>query len=210
MPMVFIGGAADVPISFSITTDSGDVSNVNTHPVTLPSVTSANRLVIFGCASSSTSHTWPAGWNEIIDSNVAAGAWRDCDGSEGASINVTSSGSSRMGWVIYKFTGAASGIAPEVSTVASSAGSTTPDPNSLSPSWGNANAVWIAFAVMNSGTSVFNGFPSGYTNTGTVDPSGSGQLAYASKTLQASSENPGAFSLDASQPWEAYTIAVKD
>jgi hypothetical protein len=97
--------------------------------------------------------------------------------------------------------------------------STGPDPGSLNPNnWDAENTLWIAIHGSDHGATTTTAWPSGYYqwnlgNTGghTFESGGAGGAAYgfSFKMLNASSEDPGAFTTDASEQWVAVTVGVR-
>lgn len=108
-----------------------------------------------------------------------------------------------------------SGIA--VSSVVS--GSTlTPDPPSLTPSWGSNKNIWFAVDWYGDSNTTFGGltsdYPANYTLNQLFEKNGGGStgmlLAIAARMLTAASDDPGVFThTGAAKGCDAQTIAVK-
>ena len=93
--------------------------------------------------------------------------------------------------------------------------SASPNPASLSPSWGSHETLWIAGygarAYTDAAPSVYP-----YDDTMYSSSHGSGgsnssaaSLATCSEIVDASSADPSAFTLSASRAWASFTVAVK-
>jgi len=189
---------------------TGGISS--THTVTIPGTFAAGDILVvdFSLGSPTGTITFPGDWTDLhatISSGVnAKAAYRIADGSEGASITVTLSAGRVSNWVSYRISDTA-GVAPEAATATGT--STTPDPPNLAPSWGAANTIWIAGCSSGvTGTTTVTGYPSGYTNN-LNESTGNGLIGTSQKNSTASSENPGTFTISASQSWSAVTIGVK-
>lgn len=161
--------------------------------------------------------TWPGSWVEIKDAahtgGVAFIAYLIAAGGE-TSVVPTATVSERWEVIFVRIpTGEWHGTtAPEISTGATGSG-TSPDPDSLSPSWG-AVANTIAIATCFRDDSVANtvtGWPTGYDDNQTdINSTASAQnVACAIDFVNSTSIDPGAFTISASETWAAYTIAVR-
>ncbi|MCX8140041.1 MAG: hypothetical protein N3E46_10185 [Gemmataceae bacterium] len=82
----------------------------------------------------------------------------------------------------------------------------------MTPSGGAQDYLWLAI-VGTEGTQTFTADPSGYTHVHTVSTTGStaatnGSVRVVSRQLNASSQDPGTFTMSASEDWTAVTIAI--
>jgi hypothetical protein len=143
---------------------------------------------------------------------VGVAAYKKATGSEGTSVTFTVSATEAGVWRVYQFNAADIGDwdtdPPEAST-AVTGNSTTPDPGSLTPTWGAKNTWWAAMAAKD-GTGGASAFPSSYTNTDETSSGGTGQcnLSTGEREVNATSEDPGTFTI-ASDQWVALTVAVE-
>ncbi len=183
--------------------------------ITLPGGYSVDDLLIifaeFDRATSSFTVTTPTGWTELESDDYGSyyrvRVWyRVATGSEGASVTVTISDNARAGYVVYDITGYDS-VPESNSAVGMGGGSTTPDPPSLSPSWGSDDTLFIAFAACQDED--FTAYPSNYSLSQLTEHGTNASVAVAARDLAASSDNPGTFTIASKSPWLAYTIAVK-
>lgn len=196
------------------TVEATNTNGVGADPVTvnLPADIQAGELLIAiveFSLSSGFSATWPAGWTEIFtpkeqsDSRLEA-RYKVADGEEGASFTIDMD-QARFG---YSITFRISGYTgtPEGDT-ASNWGS-EPDPPNLTPSWGEADTLWLA-AYGGAHCLDTGGYPADYSNGLEDCDSGKRGVAKAERELKASSENPGTFTVVADTNWVAATIAVQ-
>lgn len=207
------------------TAESADGSAVSSHTVTLPSGIKANDLLIVCLDKGSTSATINAlaGWTELLDEASANGlyiAYRYADGTEGASITLTSSANTRCASIVYRIAGAIDPATtpPAIGTTATGT-STAPNPPSVTPP-SSKDYLFIAFAGM-AGEEADddtwgNTAPTNYTpsvprqkTAGTVGTNLGGLILSAERALTTgSAEDPGAFGVDVSAAWRAQTIIV--
>lgn len=208
------------------TTAETAVSTAGTsHVINLPSgIVRGNGIVII-CDKGSTAATFNslAGWNDLIDVNAGNGItvwYREADGTEGSTVTFTSSGSTRSASIAFRISAKQdfNVRAPEISTVATGT-STGPDASTCTPTGGAKDYLWITFAGMageeadddtwgnTSPTNYSPGTPLQIA-CGTVGTNLGGLILAASRTLNASSEDAGAFNVDVSAAWNAYTIAI--
>jgi hypothetical protein len=185
------------------------------HTFDLPTGVQAGEMLLALCTDSAIGardYSDLAGWNKILNTNESrnlATFWRWADGTEGATATITISSNAALCVSCYRISGAQN-VAPAVANTASTT-STNPDPPSLSPSWGAEDTLWFAFAGWNSRTTAPSAYPSNYSDNQNTLPAVSGQaasLGVATRNLNASSENPGVFTM-ASSTWRAATLAVR-
>lgn len=169
---------------------------------------SAGEVLVALLFDENLTQTWtpPSGWVEILDSGGITVACRLCDGTEGASVNFTGSGSNQTyAWGVSRWTNAA-----KATTVAAAGGtSTTPDPptHTPTPAVGALTYGWIATGVIG-GNQDPSAYPSGYANTNSSQAPPNTSIARASRTNSATSENPGTYTYPTSLLWRSLTIAV--
>jgi hypothetical protein len=190
-----------------------ETANDTNHIVNLPSgIAAGDLLLVFFSADGNPTITLPGGWNQLFQtvcgSAVKHGAWyRVADGTEGASITVTTTASEMCAYTSYRIIDYAG--TPELPTAAT--GTTQyPNPPSLTPSWGAKDTLWFA-CYGNDNNKTASGYPTNYGN-GRNDvctaSTGSG-VATARRELNAASEDPGQFTMSAADDWVSSVIAVK-
>lgn len=190
-----------------------DTTNQTNHTVNLPSgIEAGNLLLVFFASDGGPTITFPEGWTQLFQTgaNTACkfGAWyRIADGTEGSTITVTTSNNQMTAHTSYRITGYSG--TPEVAT-ATTGIDYSPNPPSLTPSWGALDTLWFACCGYNSNLTV-TVYPTNYTNgrydrANNTEGCGTGS---ARRELNAASENPGMFTLSGSTQWVANTVAVK-
>lgn len=204
------------------TNESAVTSAGTSHTVNLPSGIQAGDLliVLIGHSVAATINSL-TGWNELVDDGVANGVgvlWRRADGTEGSTISVGTSASTKSCHISYRISDANNTSAPAVSAVTTGT-SNAPDPGNCNPaksrSW-----LWITFFVQageeadddtwcnNAATSYANLLQK-TTGTGGL-PATNCSIASCDRTATASSEDAvwPAGSTDQSLGWRAHTLGI--
>jgi hypothetical protein len=208
------------------TTAETAVSTAGTsHVITLPASIASGDGILILLDKGSTSGTFDslAGWTELLDENLGNGIavwYRDADGTEGSTVTFTHTTSTRSATIAYRITGNKkfSVRAPELSTVATGT-STGPDATTCTPTGGAKDYLWISFAGMageeadddtwgNTPPTNYLPNPPTQKSCGVAGTNLGGLILAASRSLNAASEDAGAFNVDVSAAWRAYTIAV--
>lgn len=190
--------------------------------VSLPGgIRAGDLLVGIHRSSGAGAHGWPAGYNELADSTGDASAnnttivWRKADGSEGATATVTQ-GNSKFASLVHliRWTADPAVQPPEISTEVTGT-SVSPDPGTCTPTGGAKDYLWLWLGGWeNEQTSPPTGQPSGYSGPAGADSGTAGvvttncRVASAWRTNNASSENPGVWTISVSDDWTAWTMAV--
>lgn len=196
-------------------------TNTTAHAVAMPAAVSAGDLLLMLVASDGRANqTTPSGWtalflNQRSGTAVTFSAYtKIASGTEGGTtVNVATSAIEQAAAQVYRVTGWYGTLSGVVSSSSATGISTGPDPGSLTPSWGAANTLWIAaHAADHDATRTTTAYPANYTG-GQHTQSNTGpsavHVASAQRTLNAVSENPGAFTMSASDNWIARTIAIR-
>lgn len=207
------GPASAYPQILTTNTYAGAANT--THALNLPTgITSGDKLLLFVVMNGTPTVTDPTGWT-VLDSQVTSKTYkiyvRDADGTEGSTATLTLSSSVAVAANAYRVSGAASGLTSSSIAFAGpvSASTATPDPPSLTPTWGSAADLW--FAVAFAGTNYANSaYPSGYTlgQLTTIVASAVG-VSSAANQVTAATEDPGTFTQGNANPRLAYTIALR-
>lgn len=136
--------------------------------------------------------------------------YRIADGSEGgtnmACVTLTAA-TARGGTICYVIRNWSTKRLPASGGCASGASSANPNPPSLTPSWGAADALWIVAATMESSTPTLSSLPSGYGSSISITD-GSGQMATGIKVARVTSDDPGTYTYSSAADWIADTVAV--
>mgnify|MGYP001578964609 CR=1 FL=1 len=209
-------------VESSVSSDTGTVDG-SSHTVSLPSgIVSGDLLVAMFSTDSvfpgGVTVTWPAGWTEFAAQDANDNleqlhvAYRLADGTEGASITVTTSSNQMSCAVVYRISGALVPATQPPEAASISGTSTNPDPPNLTPTGGAKDYLWIAVAGTDNSASVnaFEGYPASYASNQHTDfnnSTGGATIAAATQNLNAASENPGTFT-QGSEQWAAMTIAI--
>lgn len=191
---------------------SYDASVLTTHPVTLPSGIVAGDILVMACTSNGNVPPTgpPAGWaQEIL--NVGGGTGTDrflavfsktADGSEGATVDVDMASGVSLNALVWRISGGAL-----VEGTSTSSSGTTPNPPSLSPSWGARDTLWIALFAAREGSA--SAYPAGYSNGRYSNHSTTFVVGGAEKSSNAASEDPGTFTIPSSAVWVGGTVAIQ-
>ena len=194
------------------TNTSNKTSAGTSHTVSLPaSIVSGNLLIIVFTATSGPSVTWPGGYSAFFSKIAGAlglyAAYRQADGTEGGTITVTTDASVRSSHASYRIAGHKPPATQVPEASAGAFGSdVNPNPSSLTPTGGSKDYLWIA-AQGHRTSETTTGVPASYTN-GLSKETASASIGTAERQLNASSEDPGTFTVSGSGNWVACTIAI--
>lgn len=154
--------------------------------------------------------TTPTGWTNLYnvvgsgDLRRAACYYKVADGGEGATVTVTASAASDWVSVSYRVTGYTG--TPESNTASGS--SATPNPPSLTPSWGQDKTLWFASCHHIGGSGVTD-IPDGFGNTvKRTDFGDFNNITVSELKQEATTKDPATFAI-ASNDWVAGTVAVQ-
>jgi hypothetical protein len=200
----FTWGYPQVPY-LATSTDTSTTS----HDVSLPDGIESEDLLVIIFQTNSHTTTWPpTDWTSLA--NLAGTrnlciAYKVADGSEGASLTVTTSVSASSAHQVFKITDYY-GV-PEIATTGET-NSVNPDPPSLNPSaWDSHYTLWIAGCGTGYAATSVSSYSSGYSGGQSIG--GNPMVATSRKTSFAALEDPGTYTLSASAQWRAFTIAVR-
>lgn len=194
------------------TTSTGSVSQSFT--ATLPSGTQQGDLLILAVSRLLAGTTnWPTGWTALVTQTSSDYAYEARYKFAGASERNVSMSFSRSEAGQYRFlriTGHEPGQAPAVSSLASGS-STAPNSPTLNPSaWDSEDALWLSL-ISYTNANGYSSAPTAYPASYSAGPYNSQYpiLIYASRNLNAASDDPGAFTIGATVNWFAATIAIR-
>lgn len=208
-----LNASAGFPTVAATNTGVNDTA-ATSHTFNLPAgIVAGNLLIVFATADASTPaavFTFPDGWAELYQSNSASYGTAACyykiaDGTEGATITVTTDKTQETSHTSYRITGFM-GVPEAINNIA--ADSINPDPPSLTASWGADNNLWIA-AEHNDGTASVAAVPAGYGG-GINAVSGGGGCSTGTSQINnaAATENPGVYNLTGAEQWITGTVVV--
>ena len=184
-----------------VATNTSTQASGTSHTVALPSGIEDGQLVLVFFAHGTTGSptvTWPAGWTRFITLTGWQAAYRFVDGTEGASITVTTNTAQVSAHCTILIAGAAR-TAPEATTATGT--SATPNPPSHSPVGGLQTYLWVAAGGANepiAGPSGYENYLSAGTDTACIA---------ATRIIATATENPGLFTANDSG-WVIATISV--
>lgn len=207
--------AAFPTVQTTATSTNGETAS---HTVNLPSgIASGDLLIIALAVDGNPTITWPSGWTQFganvipAAEHTLATAYRNANGTEGATTTVTTSVNEKSAAIVWRITGNDSATAPERSTGVA-IDNADADPDALTPTGGAKDYLWLAVGGNTGGA--FLTAPTNYVNL-LFAVSGGGTSASqvavggAWRQLNAASENPGAFDHDRNNfDASAATIAV--
>jgi hypothetical protein len=138
--------------------------------------------------------------------------WKRASGGEDDTTFSTGVAAEKSVTRTWRITGAHTSTNPAIGTTAV-ATNTNPDPPSLDPAdWGAEDTLWLAVVAAANGGTTITTYPTNYTNGITENSGGTSDgvaIATARRELNATSEDPSTFTMDASRAWRANTIAVR-
>jgi len=208
------------------TESSEDSASTTSHTVSLPSgIQSGDLLLILFTTGDATTQdvTWPMGWTEIVEvdntgggDQVAAVAYREADGGEGATITVTTDTDGRSAHQALRISGAEDPDTQAPEEANDSGNNASADCPDLTPTGGAQDYTWFAFGA-NSIGGAYTGFPTSYDDSQS-QLAARDQVGNANDTcgvvstreLNAASENPASYTHDqaATSEWVGITVAV--
>ena len=184
--------------------------------IDLPTGITAGELIVIVITTDNTgavTFTPPSGFSAISgaasSSTVCDGAafYKIANGTETGTITCTVSTSCTNSYATaYRVTSWHGAAAPEAA--ATTGTSTTPDPPSLSPSWGSAETLWIA-AFGKRASAGLTSYPTNYSTDQVSGTINNVRTAMATRQNSAASEDPGVYTIGSSVGWHAITIGVR-
>jgi len=158
---------------------------------------------------------WPSGWTSIYSAGTTqslTARYHIVESGDPTSIDVThgSQGSSHQ---VYRIQNGTFNVllAEEHGLAANGGPDTAPNPPSINPIWPSSwDVLWIAISVNDDGTTDATVAPTNYTDlrSDRWNNADGVCLATARRLLAADSEDPGAFTIGASETWITGTIAI--
>lgn len=193
------------------TTSSGSATSSTSFSITLPSSISAGDLLIcIATCSGNVTMSGSAGWTQAngaaytYDSALYTSSvfYKTAAGSD--TLTVTTGALSHITYICFRVTGQGSGFYMAQSNPYQSI-----NPPNLNPGVGAKDFLWIAAETHSSGTGATTAAPSSYTSSVSRSP-GIAYLSSGYRELNASSEDPGAFSGTAyAIEYCLFTIAIE-
>lgn len=206
-----------------VSSDSGNESgtaNVTTFNAQIGSPPNGSRIVgVITKDGSADFSSLPSGWT--VASNTLQGTairsavvWKNCDGTEGATIPFGVSSAESFVWHYWQIEAGTFDPASAPAVAVNAVATANNNPAAVTPIWGSANNLCICTLAQDTNSTAPSGYPSGYTtgqgtlrstNTTTSDRT---RLTWCRKTAVGSSEDPGAWTSSAVAS-VAYTILIR-
>ena len=168
-------------------------------------ITAGDLLFVFFGRDQSDTMTHPSGWwrhFDLLNGGARAIVYtRVADGSEGSTITATSTGADQSGhWSCRISNYSDSGDHFQMNTTSTEVSNGAADPPSLTPSGGAADYLWITGYHASGNDCDADVYPTNYSYLqftqkyadGTLDEGG---MAVAARQLNATTDNPSAFSM---------------
>jgi hypothetical protein len=217
------GAGGEFPQVASITTSISS-TDTKTHNVSMSATVAAgDLLLVLFTNDDSATVTTPSGWTALFsqveaNNRVRASAYAKVAGGTegGTTVDFQTSNIEQAAAQVYRILAAdwcGSSVNDGVAVGAGSqATSQYPDPPAVTPAWGADNTLWITYIGYSSTASVSN-YSANYGNgTWTQSSTGntaSAEVASARRELNASSEDPGTYTLSANSASAGNTIAIR-
>ena len=186
------------------------------HLVGLPTLNSGDLAVLLWMSHDGGAPTTPTGWTQIHTFAVGSVSHsrvytRKADGGEGATVDVVTGTNAFAAAQVYRVTGW-SGTLTDVEMSENDGASENPNSPSLTPTFGAADHVWLTVSHSIDDDETVTAYPTNYTD-GVNTLSGGGTnsgpaVGSARRELNATSENPGTFTISGGETWAAITIAI--
>lgn len=196
------------------TNSSTDDGSGGTHTVDLPAgIIAGELLIILFVDDSGFTGATLSGWTKLGEAGIVgdpsgrincAVFYKFADGTEGASVTVTTTFSNDSAHHSYRISLHLATSPPEISSI-TLAVTASPNPPSLTPSGGEDNFLWLAMAGALHGWSAVT--PANYTDLLTKDGAGVG-AASAQRNRNIATENPGAFSVGGGTSYTAALVVA--
>lgn len=197
------------------------------HPVTMPATVDANDLLLLQIicvydVGTAITFTTPPGWSIVLSvegvgivtrARLAVYAKVAVGDEDSTTVDVVSNVGTNSSALSVRITGWYGSLTGVEGAAAPYDASQYPDPPNLSPSWGALNNLWIALGGAFDDDETWDVAPTNYGDLVSVECGAglnvSASAGFATRDLNASSENPGTFTLSDFESWLAYTIAVR-
>jgi hypothetical protein len=194
---------------------AGTNASGTSHTVNLPAgITSGQILQIAFANDAASTVTWPGGYTEVVSivcpfntCRLSVGV-RWTDGTEGASISVTTSAARTSAYTACRITGAENiSVRPVEFSQPATGVSSAPNPLAVTPTDGPKSYLFMAVMASQSNTSSPTG-PAGYSNlTSAANVGGSPTAASAGRTFITLTEDPGPYTIDGDFRWASVVLA---
>ncbi len=193
-----------------------ETSNVSTHNFSMPAGLVVDRILIgvFTTDATETISNMQSGWTQLYETAPASGgtghAWyRKVDGTETDGTYDTGTNEQSIN-VVYQVRDWHGTTAPESVDIDET--TSTPDPPSITPSWGTAPNLWMVVRH-HDGAGNATDYPDDYVDNNDTQTSGSGgscSFGVGTREVNATSQDPNTFTFSASDSGVTAIIAIRD
>ncbi len=207
-------------------TVSGFSGGASSHAATLPGSLSNGQLLLAWAGffiTNTDDILLPPGWTELTrgNQNIVAGkdvqlllAARVVAGGEGSTVNFNTGAAANGAVQIYKITSWWGTIGTGISVgIVQSTGGTTPDPPSVTASWGLEKNLAITGGVAGDDDQAWTGLPTNYSNlVSTLSGGGANDgasVGTARREIEAASDNPSSFTLASSEGYVVQSVMIR-
>lgn len=212
--------AAAAAISVRSATTGSD-TGVSVSSVALPSSYVAGDLLLLFVALQAGSNrtlSTPAGWSVLFDVAQTSDSlrrftcfYKTASGGEGSTVSITASGSSE--WVSHAYAVTNWQGTPEAVSIvqADQQNTTTPDPPSLTPSWGAGSASLLITLACHQNAVTLTSYPTNYTTNGITQVISTVlRMSSSYRIATVASEDPGVFTIGSTARGYVETVAVRN
>lgn len=219
------GGSPVTPVVASVTSDS-ETSFVTTHTFSLPATVSVGDrlLLVAAFGHDSAVHTssmdpWTIvytanlhGFHRFVVYEIGALDSTTATALAGSTVQFTTTSAAKSSCQVLRITGARSGGINV--TWAKSAGvgpsfGTAPDSDSLTAPWGATANLFLSLFTAGSTGATVSANPSGYTAVASGNASSGVIVGSARKASSLATDDPGAFTINDPENWQALTMAYQ-
>jgi glucose/arabinose dehydrogenase len=211
----FTGSGSVPPTLVSSTGNLNLTTNSYTYAVNFGFTANAGDLIVVAVCqdggNGTFTHSWGGGFTELYDRDasfiICSAGYKIAAGGE-TSVVVTSTQSDHWSGLVWRFTGAGIPTAPTPAT----GNNANPNPPVNTPAGGFEDYFWISGygADMSALPTHTGATPAGYSNfilSSNAVTTGQA-IRGGSRGNAAASEDPGTYTMSATETWQAFTIAV--
>lgn len=199
-------------------TGTAIISNSTSHVVNMPATVDAGDLLIMvGAVDGNPTFTFA---DSFVQRHLSANgtaltlvvATKTADGSEdGGTSTVTVSASERAAWQVFRVTAWHGTSLPEYGTAGTGTG-TSADPPTCTPTWAQDDTLFITL-LSTDATRTITTWPTNYgldqTTQDSASGTGGGAAHTAGRELNATSDDPAAYTINTSAVWVVNTMAIR-
>lgn len=203
-------------------TESAFPTAATTHAVDMPATVAAGDLLLmfftcFGPNSITTPTDWTQIYKKVDGSGAGACYAKDAVGDEdGTTVDVVVGSSVRATAQVYRIAASSwfGDLAGVEAGTAVSSSSSTPDPPSVTASWGSADNLFIESAHYQDDDATVSSYSTNYSNgtrtaCGSATANTNATTATARRELASDTDDPGTITLSQSEGWTSNTVVIR-